>query len=105
MLINRRGINKITVKYRLLISRLDDMLDMMVNLQMFTKIDLRSGYHQIKIRSGEECKIAFKMNDSSYEWLAMPFVQTNAPCTFMCLVKHIFTLYLGEFVLSISMAY
>ena len=97
--IDYKKLNKVTIKNKYPLPKIDDLFDQMKEAKEFLKIDLRSNYHQVRIKEEDIHKTAFQIKYGHYEFTMVPFGLTNAPTTFMCLMNSVFSKYLDKFVL------
>ena len=97
--VDYRQLNKMTVKNKYPLPRIDDLFDQLKGENVFLKIDLRSGYHQLRIKGVDVHKTTFRMRYGHYEFLVMPFGLTNAPAAFMDLMNRVFRPYVDLFVM------
>jgi hypothetical protein len=97
--IDYKQLNKKTIKNKYPLPRINDLIDQVGGANIFSKLDLRSGYHRVRIKDEHISKTTFRMRYGHYESIVKQFGLTNAPTTFMCLMNIIFSQYLDKFVL------
>ncbi|TYK11938.1 ty3-gypsy retrotransposon protein [Cucumis melo var. makuwa] len=97
--IDYRELNKVTVKNKYPLPRIDDLFDQLQGATVFSKINLQSGYHQLRIKDGDVPKTAFRSRYGHYEFIVMSFGLTNAPAVFMDLMNRVFREFLDTFVI------
>jgi hypothetical protein len=97
--IDFRKLNKVTIKNKYPLPRIDDLFDQLKGARIFSKIDLRSGYHQVRIKEEDINKTMFRTRYGHYEFTVIPFGLSNPPTIFMYLMNGVFREYLNKFVI------
>ena len=98
MCIDYQELNKVTIKNRYLLPRIDDLLDQLQGARVFSQVNLRSGYHQVRVKEEDIPKTAFRTCYGHYEFLVMSFGLTYAPAVFMDTMNRVFHDYLDQFI-------
>ena len=99
MCIDYQSLNKIIIKNRYPLPHTDNLLDQLKEVIYFSKLDLHSGYHQVRVAEQDAWKTAFKTKQGLYEWLVTPFGLTNAPATFMRVMNDVLRPFIDDFVI------
>ena len=99
MCVDYKALNKITVKNRYPLPHIDDLINQLQKARLFTKLDLRSVYHQVWFKEEDVCKTTFKTSQGLFEWLVLPFGLCNGLATFMRVMNEVLRPFIDDFVI------